>query len=89
MLQMAGAELGSACGTRSAGPTARLCFARAAHAHSADNHDARVAAITQRWRLNLRCPHDGIHAALPGLPVSWRLSRSRLPGLFDERHARG
>ncbi|CCG38832.1 response regulator [Xanthomonas citri pv. mangiferaeindicae LMG 941] len=48
-----------------------------------------VAAITQRWRLDLRCPHGGIHAALPALPVSLRLSRSRLPGLFDERHARG
>lgn len=49
------AELGSAC------PTVHLCFARAAHAHSADNHDARC-----------RCHH----AALASRPLSaWRHPR--------------
>lgn len=50
----------------------------------------RAVVVGMRcWCLTLRAPHGGIHAALPALPVCLRLSRSRLPGLFDERHARG
>ncbi|MBO9779462.1 MULTISPECIES: hypothetical protein [Xanthomonas] len=81
-----------ACVTRSACPTPRLSFAIVALPDPLPDRLANtthaVAASTRRWRLTSRCPQGGIHAALPALPVCLPLSRSRLPGLFDERHAR-
>ncbi|MCC8534929.1 hypothetical protein LN457_19395 [Xanthomonas phaseoli] len=73
-----------ACVTRSACRTPRLSFAIVALPDPLPDRLANtthaVAAGTRRWRLTLRGPQGGIHAALPALPVCLPLSRSRLPG---------